>query len=626
MSIGEPIIWSLLGSLAVALILVPMAFPKLYRASSHQNGKLHRRRANWMLSMERLYGRILGWFMLRPFMGALLVLGLTLPGLFGYCYLKDVPRSEEEDNRYIALSVQIRGNPSAVELADAFSKWHQIIEPKKKELAINSVIFDWQLDKGLVHLYLDPIDSLRRHENEIQELVVSLLPPQLAIALDEHIIRAGSYSVKIPDKNSSDSSKNMSKGDDKYSGKSSSRRSSGRSSASSRSHQGKSSFRSSSISSSISSSSSSSGSTRISFRLMAQDEETIDIAWEKLRAVFEETPGVVNPGPTIEEPTTETELVLTRNAEERGWRADQLSRQITRYAGTRKLLTMPNGGDLTIGPLEREIRTIETVKASEVIKSDGDAELLENLVSRREAATQGEIRRRDGLNQRDLWIYVKNSERDDIRGHLNDYLDLADAPSGTQITLSYWEEHGKKEREQMILATILASIIIYLLMGVLFESILAPLSLMLTVLIAYFTVQAALKLLGIQLDNMVEVGLFLLIGVIVNHGVVLVDRLSHSVPLKRLDRRQNYYPMMALAAGARRRFTPVVLTSLVTIAAAFPMIFGHGRFNGDSIAGLGVTLAVGMFCGLFFTLFVVPLVYRWLGALRSVLLRLVHSC
>jgi multidrug efflux pump subunit AcrB len=68
------------------------------------------------------------------------------------------------------------------------------------------------------------------------------------------------------------------------------------------------------------------------------------------------------------------------------------------------------------------------------------------------------------------------------------------------------------------------------------------------------------------------------------------------------------------------------LTSLVTIAAAFPMIFGNGRFNGDSIAGLGAALAIGMSCALFFTLFVVPLLYRWLGAIRAILLRILRSC
>lgn len=183
-----------------------------------------------------------------------------------------------------------------------------------------------------------------------------------------------------------------------------------------------------------------------------------------------------------------------------------------------------------------------------------------------------------------------------------------------------------KQQLQMLMAMVLAALIVYLLMGVLYESILAPLSLMLTVPVVFVSVQGVFKLTGMQLDNMVQLGSFLLIGVVVNHGVVLIDRITTCAPMARLNRAQTRLPLLAIAAGARRRFTPVVLTSLVTIAGAFPMIFGNGRINGDSIAGLGASLAIGMGLGMFFTLLVVPVVYRWLAALRTGLIHLWQAC
>jgi multidrug efflux pump subunit AcrB len=129
-----------------------------------------------------------------------------------------------------------------------------------------------------------------------------------------------------------------------------------------------------------------------------------------------------------------------------------------------------------------------------------------------------------------------------------------------------------------------------------------------------------------MLDDMVKVGSFLLIGIVINHGVVLIDRIGRSVPMARLDGRDRRLPLLAIAAASRRRFSPVVLTSLVTIAGALPMAFGHGRFDGAVIAGLGMSLAIGMACALFFTLLMVPLVYRWLAALRGFLIRLVRVC
>jgi hydrophobic/amphiphilic exporter-1 (mainly G- bacteria), HAE1 family len=601
MSIGEPIIWSLLGSLAVGLVLVPMAFPKLYRSGLSGHGGRSRGHARWLMACERAYGRLLAWFLLRPVMGALLVLALITPGIACWWYLQETPRTEQEDDRHLGLPVRVRGNPTSAQLKQAFAEWQQVLAVHQRDLAITSVICDWRLERGTLNLYLDPIDPKRRHENDIQSAVTSLLKPGLYIALNDHIARASSEAVKIPEP--------AKQGEEKKSGSAQDGRRGERSGGRGERPRGD-----------------WSSSSRLSFRLMAPDEESIDLAWEKLRPVLADTPGVTNPGPLTEPPPTETELVLTRAAEERGWRADQLAGQVTRYGGTRQLLTMPDGWGLAVGPLESTQRTLRRLLGIEVRQSGGDLDRLDNLVERREVPTQNEIRRRDGLSQRDYWMMVEPARHAAIRAQLPDLLARADVPPATQIGLSWWEEHMAKQQMQMVVATGLAVLIIYLLMGVLYESVLAPLALMVTVPIVYLSVNGVFKATGMEVDEMVTLGSFLLIGVIVNHGVVLIDRIGSCAPMDRFERRQQRLPLLAVAAGARRRFTPVVLTSLVTIAGAFPMIFGNGRISGASIAGLGASLAIGMALGMFFTLLVVPVVYRWLAALRMGLLRFWRAC
>ena len=603
MSIGEPIVWCLLGSLAVALILVPMAFPWLYSGGLSGNHGRSRGHARWLMACERAYGRLLVWFLLRPLMGVLLVMGITIPGLLGYFLLTDVPSTDQEDNRYLGLRVRIRGNPTAAQLKNDFAEWQRTLAQHQRELAITSVICDWRLDRGSLDVYLNPIDPQRRHENDIETEIISLLKPTLHIALDAHLQRASSEAVKLPD-DSKKAEKPEVKKESSVASKSAPKGKSG-------GPRGSRGWGSSS---------------RLQFRLSAPNEDAIDQAWEKLRPVLAEVEGVTNPGPLTEPLPTETELVLTRHAEERGWRADQLASQVTRFGGTRQLLTMPDGWGLSVGPLESQPRTLPRLLGVDVRQSNGDQDRLENLVERREAATQNEIRRRDGLSQRELWIQVEPAHYLKIRDQLPAYLKLANVPPATQIALSWWDERSQNQGRQMTIAMVLAAVIIYLLMGILYESVLAPLALMITVPLVYVFVQAAFKLTGLPLDKMVEVGSFLLIGVIVNHGVVLIDRIGASVPMQRLARTNRRLPLLAIAAGARRRFTPVVLTSLVTIAGSFPMIFGNGRFNGDSVAGLGASLAIGMSCGMIFTLLVVPLMYRWLAALRFGLLRLWQAC
>jgi hypothetical protein len=60
----------------------------------------------------------------------------------------------------------------------------------------------------------------------------------------------------------------------------------------------------------------------------------------RLRAMLSKTPGVINPGPQINDPPQQLELALSSDAEERGWRADTVATQVTRFGGTRLLTTL----------------------------------------------------------------------------------------------------------------------------------------------------------------------------------------------------------------------------------------------------------------------------------------------
>jgi multidrug efflux pump subunit AcrB len=112
----------------------------------------------------------------------------------------------------------------------------------------------------------------------------------------------------------------------------------------------------------------------------------------------------------------------------------------------------------------------------------------------------------------------------------------ADLPAGTSVTLSHWEQHMRESKEAVIFTMYLSVGIIYLLMGILYESVVAPLALMLTVPLAIVFVIAVFKATSsLPVDQMAYLGLFLLVGIVVNHGVVLVDRISKRVPMPRLD-------------------------------------------------------------------------------------------
>ena len=112
------------------------------------------------------------------------------------------------------------------------------------------------------------------------------------------------------------------------------------------------------------------------------------------------------------------------------------------------------------------------------------------------------------------------------------------------------------------------------------------------------------------MDTMAGVGLVVLIGVVVNNGIVLIDKVTQ---LRRegLDRKE------ALLAAGRRRLRPILMTALTTVVGLLPMAFGTRAVLGVPYAPLGRVVAGGLLAGTLLTLFFLPFVYDLLDEMRE---------
>jgi HAE1 family hydrophobic/amphiphilic exporter-1 len=103
------------------------------------------------------------------------------------------------------------------------------------------------------------------------------------------------------------------------------------------------------------------------------------------------------------------------------------------------------------------------------------------------------------------------------------------------------------------------------------------------------------------MDSVGWIGIVILAGVVVNNGIVLIDRI-HVLrgEMSRLD---------AVLVGARQRVRPVLMTALTTIVGLVPMMIAEPPSQGIDYRGLATIVAGGLFASTFFTLWVVPLAY-----------------
>ncbi|MBN1335382.1 MAG: efflux RND transporter permease subunit [Deltaproteobacteria bacterium] len=178
-----------------------------------------------------------------------------------------------------------------------------------------------------------------------------------------------------------------------------------------------------------------------------------------------------------------------------------------------------------------------------------------------------------------------------------------------------WEEGGQRgdieaSDEAQRLALLLSVVFVFLLMGVLFESLLLPVSVIATVPLAILGVWWTLFLTGTPLDVMGGVGLVVLVGVVVNNGIVLVDLVTRL-------RRDGMERTEALRTAGRRRLRPILMTAATTIMGVLPMALGTQTFVDIPYAPLGRVIAGGLATATLLTLFFVPLAYSLIDDLRA---------
>jgi hydrophobic/amphiphilic exporter-1 (mainly G- bacteria), HAE1 family len=242
---------------------------------------------------------------------------------------------------------------------------------------------------------------------------------------------------------------------------------------------------------------------------------------------------------------------------------------------------------------------------------------LSALTDARRLPAAERIDRRDRRIARTVTAELREGEEEAAGERIDALAASFGLPEGITFGDDQDQEQGMDEDvEGMLFAAALSIVFIYLLMGFLFESFILPLSIVLTIPLAGMGVVWAHVATGLNLDVLGFVGIVLLIGVVVNNGIVLVDTV-HRLREEGLERTE------ALLTAADRRFRPILMTALTTICGMIPLTFGGASRIGLSYTSFGLTLTGGMTTATLLTLLVVPVFYSFFDDARAALARAV---
>jgi HAE1 family hydrophobic/amphiphilic exporter-1 len=270
--------------------------------------------------------------------------------------------------------------------------------------------------------------------------------------------------------------------------------------------------------------------------------------------------------------------------------------------------------DVRIAFRDNDRQSVEQLASVPIFTPDGNRVNLGSVASFHISRSPANIKRTD---RQTAVILSGNLEdgfsSDDIRPDVNSMMDQIELPPGYS-----WKEGRGFERvdetQSMMATNILLGIAcIFLVMAALFESLLLPFSIILgSILFSIFGVFLFFAATGTTFSFMAMIGIMILIGVVVNNGIVLVDHVNNlrGEGMTRAD---------AIVEAGRDRLRPILMTVATTIVGLTPLALGTTQIGGDGPPYYPMARAIigGLAFSTIVSLLVVPALYIYFDKLAA---------
>lgn len=201
--------------------------------------------------------------------------------------------------------------------------------------------------------------------------------------------------------------------------------------------------------------------------------------------------------------------------------------------------------------------------------------------------------------------------QDDARKAIETAMKSVELKPGYRWTFGRSFDESDEAGKQMLLNTLLALVLVYVVMCAMFESLVFPAAILTTFLFSIFGVFWLFWITGTVFSIMASIGVLILMGVVVNNGIVMivhVNQLRHAGMLR----------TEALVEGARDRLRPILMTMGTAILGMVPLCLGSTQMGGDGppYYPMARAIAGGLMFSTAVTLLALPVIYAQLDDLR----------
>ncbi|MDZ7791262.1 MAG: efflux RND transporter permease subunit [Xanthomonadales bacterium] len=219
------------------------------------------------------------------------------------------------------------------------------------------------------------------------------------------------------------------------------------------------------------------------------------------------------------------------------------------------------------------------------------------------------LNRRTSLN---VNMNLEDLAMGEAREAISAMMEQVALPPGYGWSFGQAFERENEAMTQMAFNMLLAVALIFIVMAALFESTLFPASIITSIVFSFIGVFWFFFITGTEMSLMAMIGMLVLMGIVVNNGIVLIDHVNNL-------RRRGMARDEAVIQAGRDRLRPILMTAATTILAMIPLALGQTRIGGDGPPYFPMARAVigGLAFSTVISLVVVPFVYVLLDRLRA---------
>ena len=239
----------------------------------------------------------------------------------------------------------------------------------------------------------------------------------------------------------------------------------------------------------------------------------------------------------------------------------------------------------TLVPLSAIARFSENAKAASVSHQDG------------ELATTVSYNLAEGMTLSDGQAAVKQAEAD------------IGMPNNVRGSFQGTARNAQESQSQQPLLILAALVVIYIVLGILYESLVHPITVLSTLPSAGVGAVLALLIFKLDFSIIALIGVFLLIGIVKKNAILIIDFAIDA------ERARGLSAVDAVREACLLRFRPILMTTLAAILGALPLAIGFGE-GAELRRPLGISIIGGLIASQLLTLLTTPVVYVLMDKLR----------